>query len=166
MDARAEFLQGGFVGLAVNFDKIGFGDVRGGIGELLGEGAVVGEKEKAFGGVVEAADGIDARGEVTEKLQDGGAAFGVAGGGDVAFRLVEHEIDGRLGGVDGFAVNGDGVGGEVGFGAEFGDDFAVDGDAAGEDEFFGFAARGDAGGGEEFLKAFGHGRRGLVAGSW
>ena len=60
------------------------------------------------------------------------------------------------------AVNGDGVGGEVGFGAEFGDDFAVEGDAAGKDDFLGFAAGGDAGGGEDFLEAVGHERRRIV----
>ena len=162
MDAGAEAFEGAIVGAAADFDEIGFGNVRGGFGELLGESAVVCEEEESFGGVVEAADGIDARGKIAEELHDGGAAFRVAGGGDVAFRFVEHEIDGSLGGLDGFAVDGDGVGGGVGFSAECGDDFAVDGDAAGEDEFFGFAAGGDAGGGEEFLEAFGHGSRELV----
>ena len=40
------------------------------------------------------------------------------------------------------------VGGEVGFGAEFGDDFAVDADLAAEDELLGVAAGGDAGAGD------------------
>ena len=124
-----------------------------GFGEFLSQGAVVGEEEEAFAGVVKAADGIDAFREWAEKLHDGGAAFGIADGGDVAFGLVEHEVDGALGGLDGFAVDEDGVGVGIGFGAEFGDDLAVEGDAAGGDDFFGLAAGSDAGGGEDFLEA-------------
>ena len=55
-----------------------------------------------------------------------------------------------------FAIDGDRVGCRVGFGAEFGDGLAVYCDAAGEDDFFGFAAGGDAGGSENFLET-GHG---------
>ena len=153
VDAGAEAGEGFFVGAAADFDEVFFGDVRAGFGEFLGERAVVGEKEETFAGVVEAADGIDAFGERAEELHDGGAAFGVADGGDVAFGLVKHEVEEALGGLDGFAVNGDGVGVGIGFGAEFGDDLAVEGDAAGGDDFFGFAAGGDAGGGEDFLEA-------------
>jgi len=36
---------------------------------------------------------------------------------------------------------------------------AVEGDAAGGDDFFGFAAGGDAGGGEDFLEAGLHGEK-------
>ena len=157
VDAVAETLEGCFVGASADFDEISFGDVRGGLGELLGEGAIVGEEEKPLAGVVEAADGIDAGGEIAEELHDGGTSFGIVDGGNVAFGFIQHEIDRRLDGLDGFAVNGDGVGVGIGFGAEFGDDLAVDGDAAGGDEFLGFAARGNAGGGEDFLEAFGHG---------
>ena len=51
------------------------------------------------------------------------------------------------------AIDADVVARWVGFCAEFHDDFAVDLDAASEDQFFGFAARGDAGFGEDFLQA-------------
>jgi len=151
VDATAESSEGFFVGAAADFHQIFFGDVGAGFGEFLGEGAVVGEEEEAFAGVVEAAHGIDTFRERAEKLHDGGAAFGIADGGDVAFGLVEHEINRALSGLDGFAVDGDGIGVGIGFGAEFGDDLAVEGDAAGGDDFFGFAAGGDAGGGEDFL---------------
>ena len=114
--------------------------MRAGFGEFLGEGAIVGEEEEAFAGVVEAADGIDAFCKRAEELHDGGAAFGIADGGDVAFGLVEHEIDRALRGLDGFAIDGDGVGIGIGFGAEFGDDLAIERDAAGGDDFFSFAA--------------------------
>ena len=161
VNAVAEALEGFFVGAAADFHQIFFGDVGAGFGEFLREGAIVGEEEEAFAGVVEAANGIDAFGERAEELHDGGAAFRIADGGDVAFGLVEHEIEEALGRLDGFAVDGDGVGVGIGFGAEFGDDLAVEGDAAGGDDFFGFAAGGDAGGGEDFLEAGEHwGRRG------
>ena len=124
----------------------------------MGEGAVVGEEEETFAGVVEAADGIDALGERAEELHDGGTALGITDGCDVAFGFVEHEVEEALGWLDGFAVDGDGVGVGIGFGAEFGDDLAVECNAAGGDDFFGFAARGDAGGGEDFLEALLHWR--------
>lgn len=155
--ASAEAGERFFVGAAVDFDEIFFGDVRAGFGELLGESAVVGEEEEAFAGVIEAADGIDAFGERAEELHDGRAAFGIADSGDVAFGFVQHEIYRALGGLDGFAVNSDGVRVRISFGAEFGDDLAVEGDSAGGDDFFGFAAGGDAGGGEDFLEADEHG---------
>ncbi len=86
----------------------------------------------------------------------GGAAFGIADGGDVAFGFVEHEIEEALGWLDGLAVDADGVGLGIGLGAEFGDDLAVEGDVAGGDDFLGFAAGGDAGGSEDFLEAREH----------
>jgi len=73
---------------------------------------------------------------------------------------VEDEIDVILFGFDEAASGFDFVLGGIGFGAEFGDDDAVDADLAGEDEFFCVAARGDAGVGDDFLKAVKHvGRR-------
>ena len=88
-DAVAEALERLLGGTAANFDVVGLGDVGGGFGELLSEGAVVGEEQQTLAGVVEAADGIEALGLVAEKLHDGGTALGIAGGGDVAFGLVQ-----------------------------------------------------------------------------
>jgi len=105
VDSGAEAGEGFFVGAAADFDEVFFGDVRAGFGEFLGEGAVVGEEEEAFAGVVEAADRVDAFGEWTEELHYGGAAFGIADGGDVAFGFVEHEVDRALSGFDGFVVD-------------------------------------------------------------
>ena len=58
-----------------------------------------------------------------------------------------HEVEERFGLLERFAIDADVVGGGIGFAAEFGDDGPIDGDAAGGEEFFGFAARGDAGSG-------------------
>jgi hypothetical protein len=54
------------------------------------------------------------------------------------------------------AIDTDGVAIGVGLGTLLSDYGAVEGDATGSNDFFGFAARGDAGGGEDFLEAFGH----------
>jgi hypothetical protein len=49
------------------------------------------------------------------------------------------------------AIDLDVVGGEIGLGAEFSNDLAIDGDAALGNQFFRFAARGYSGGGDDFL---------------
>ncbi len=71
--------------------------MRTGLGEFLGEGTIVGHEEQTFAGIVEAANRIDAFGLLGEEIHDGGAAFGIADGGDITFRLVEEEIDEGLG---------------------------------------------------------------------
>jgi hypothetical protein len=82
-------------GGAGDFDEVGFEDAGGGLAELIGEVAVVGHEEQAFGEVVEAANGVEARelgvfAELllgacpAEELHDGGAVLGVVEGGDVA----------------------------------------------------------------------------------
>jgi len=138
-DTVAKALDRLLVGAATDFDEIGFGDVRAGFGQFLCEVAIVGEKQESFAGVVETPNGIDAGIERTEELHDSGAAFGIGNGGDVAFGLVEKEIERALGGFDGLAVDTDVVLIGVGFGAEFGDDLAIYGDAAGGDDLFSFA---------------------------
>lgn len=116
-DAVAKVLDGLFVGLAADFYMVGFGDVGAGFGEFLGQGAVVGEEEKTFAGVVETADGVNAFGKIAEELHDGGATFGIADRGDVAFGFVHQEIDETLRARERLAVDGDGVGGGIGFDA-------------------------------------------------
>jgi len=109
-DAGAQALEGFFVGLAADFDEIGFGDVGAGLGEFLGKGTIVGEEEEAFAGVIESADRVDAFGKIAEEFHDGGAAFGIADGGDVALGFVQQKIDETLRTVEGLAVNANGVG--------------------------------------------------------
>ena len=71
---------------------------------------------------------------LAEQLHDGGAVLGVVERGDVAARLVDHEVLGGLGAVEQLAVDADVVAREVGAGAELGDDLAVDLHAAFEDD--------------------------------
>src|SRR4030095_4400886 len=128
---------------------------RAGFGEFLREVAVVGHEEKAFAGVVETANGIEPFFAIGDKFHDGGAAFGIADRGDVAFRFAEHVVDQLLGALELLAVHADLIGGGIGFLALFGDDDAVYGDAACGDDFFSFAAGGKPGGGGGVLQAAG-----------
>ena len=115
-DAVAELVDRRLGRFAADFDEVGFFDAGGGTGEGVGEVAVVGHEQEAFAGVIEAADGEDALAGF-EEVRDGGAVFGVAGGGDVAFWFVEDVVAGTLGAVEELAVDADVVVGGVGFGA-------------------------------------------------
>jgi len=157
-DAAAEVVDSLRCGRAGDFDEVGLFYSRCCFGELVGEVAVVGHEQQAFRQVIETPDGVEARElhvladglllrVLAEELEDGGAMLGVVCCGDVAARLVDHEVALRLGAVEQLAVDADVVFGGVGAGAEFGDD------AAFEDDLFGLAAAGDAGLGEDFLEA-------------
>ena len=135
-----------------------------GFRKLVGELAVVGHQQQAFAQVVEPADGVEARHVLvlaetlllrvlTEELEYGGSAFGVVGGGDVAARLMEHEVAMGLNALQQLAVDTDVVFAEDGAGAELSDDLAIYFDAAFEDDCFGRAPGRDAGLREDFLQA-------------
>jgi hypothetical protein len=128
-----------------NFHYIRFDDVGGGRCDAMGELAIIGEQQQAFAGIVEAADGEDALLHAAQQVHDGLAAFRIGHGGDALAWFVERDVDVGAGGAQQSAVDFDVVGFDVGFGAEFGDDLAVDHDAALQDHVFGFAAAGDTG---------------------
>jgi hypothetical protein len=132
--------------------KLGPGFKHGG-----GEIAIVGEKDETGIGVVEGADGIDPLGKTAKEIAKGAAALGIGEGGDDFGRFVEEEIDVIFFGFDEAAGGFDLVFGGIGFGAEFGDDDAVDANLARENELRGVAARGDAGVGDYFLETIEHG---------
>lgn len=136
----------------INLRKIGPGFEHGG-----GEIAIVGEKDEAGVGVIEGTDGINAFGKTAQEIAKRAAALGIGEGGNDFGRFVEEEIDVIFFRFDEAAGGFDLVFGGIGFGAEFGDDAAVDANLAGEDELFGVAARGDAGVGDYFLEAVEHG---------
>lgn len=148
-----EFFEGE---AALDLDVIDLRKVAPGFEHGGGEVAIVGEKDEAGVGVVEGTDGIDALGKTAEEIAQGAAAFGVGEGGNDLGRFVEDEIDVIFLGFDEAAGGFDLVFGGIGFGAEFGDDAAVDANLAGEDELLGVAARGDAGVGDDFLEAVEH----------
>ena len=134
-----------------------------GVGDHLGEPAVVGEKQQPLGVDVEPADGDDPRQVVGEPVEHGRAPFRVTGGGDDAARLVQQPEPGALAGGQGLAVDRDAVGfGDVD--RRRGQDLAVEGDAAGLDHRLGVAAGSDAGAGDGLGDALALGRGGLVRG--
>ncbi len=166
-EARAGFLAKTIEFLeretALDLDVINLRKMRPGFEHGGGEIAIVGEKDEAGVGVVEGADGINALGKAAQEIAQGAAALGIGEGGDNFGRFVEEEIDVIFFRFDEAAGGFDLVLGGIGFGAEFGDDDAVDAHLAGEDELLGVAARGDAGVGDYFLEAVEHGGRRLSA---
>jgi len=108
-----------------------------GVGEALGEGAIVGEEEQPFAVEVEASDGVQA-GLVGDEVEDGGSPLRVVARGDDALRFVEEQERTGDAGVDGVAVEVNvATGGDAT--AERGGD-AVDRDASGGDEVLRLAA--------------------------
>ena len=129
--AAFEFADSGGIGRWVNFAEINLAKIVR-AHDAIGEFAVVGEEKEARGVVFEASDGENASGEAAKKIGDGLAAFGIAQSGDDGIGLMQRDVDFRFGvaGADAqeFAGDANVVAGGVGFGAEFGDDAAVDGD--------------------------------------
>jgi hypothetical protein len=157
-DAAAENVQLCFSGLAGNLDKVSFFHARGGLGEAIGELAVVGDNEKALAHVIETANGVEALLHLVEELHHRGAALGVLDRGDEAAGLVENEVAVALGALEQLAVYADVVAAGVGLGAQHGDHLAVDLHAALLDHALGAAAAGDTGSGENLLEALQLGR--------
>lgn len=149
-----EFFEGE---AALDLDVIDLWKIGPGFEDGGGEIAIVGEKDEARIGVIEGADGIDALGKTAKEIAEGAAAFGIGEGGNDFWGFVEEEIDVIFFGFDEAAGGFDLVFGGIGFGAELGDDLAVDAHLAGKNELFGVAARGDAGVGDYFLEAVEHG---------
>ena len=153
-DAGCELCELFFGEVAVDLHHVGLLDVAGGGSDAMRELAVIGEQQQAFAGVVETANREDAFLHATQQMHDGLAAFGVGDGGDHFARLVQRDVDQLLGSLQQLAVHFDVVAGQVGFGAELGEDLPVDADASGLDQFFGFAAAGDTSLRQDFLEAF------------
>ena len=136
----------------VEFHVIGLLNLGRGMGEFLGQVAVVGEEQQTGGVAVEAAYGIDAFfAGVAHQLHHVGAVALVVGSGDVVFGLVEQHID-RFFALQHLVAVAHLIGGHH-LVAHLGHHLAVDGDGTGGDEHVGIAARADAGIGNVFVKA-------------
>jgi hypothetical protein len=144
---------------SLNFDVEELLEIRPVLEHRGSEVAIVGEEDEAAGVVVERADGIDAFGKAAKEIAQGFASLGIGKSGDDFGRFVHEEIHVTALGFDEAAGGFDFVFGGIGLRAEFGDDFAVDANLAGENELLGVPAGSDAGVGDEFLKAFEHGRK-------
>ena len=103
-----------------------------GVQQILRQVAIGGKEQKACGVAVQAAHREEPRKAVArDQLGHARALLRVAHGGEVAGRLVEHQVHGALVELDGHAVDLDMVAVDVDLGAKLGRDLAVDGHAAG-----------------------------------
>jgi hypothetical protein len=132
-------------------DVIFLFETKFGVHDPVRQLAIVGEEQEPFRIAVEPADGIEALGRVDEIHHRPPLAL-VAGGGDVAARLVEHDIATALRAND-FAINSDGVGVGIGLAAKLRDDHTIYGNSAGYDHFLGHASGCDATSGKNALDA-------------
>ena len=118
--------------LPVHECLVGLVDVLAGVQQVLRQVAVGGKEQKARGVAVQAAHREEPRKAVAgDQVRHTGTLLRVAHGGEVAGRLVEHQVHGALVELDGHAVDLDMVAVDVDLGAQFGCDLAVDGHAAG-----------------------------------
>ena len=102
--------------------------------DSVGEIAVIGEQEQAFGVAVEAANRVDALRHVDEFHHRPALAL-VVDRGDKTRRLVEHDDPRPLRPQD-LAIDPDLGGGRVDPGAKFSHDLAIDLDTAGGNQRF------------------------------
>jgi hypothetical protein len=96
-DTAREPAQHGGGGAAADLGLVHFFDLVAGVGEAIGEVAVVGDEEQALGVGVEATGGVEALFDVPQQIEDGGAAAMVYDGGKGAAGLVEEEVPLGLG---------------------------------------------------------------------
>jgi hypothetical protein len=125
------------------------------MGDPLGPVAVGRQQQQPLGVAIEAAHGEQAR-YLRQQVVDGGPALGIVPGGDVAGRLVQHQILVPGGVPDRDAIDRDAVSLEIGARAKLARHLAVDGHAPGHDQLLGGAARGDTGAGQDLLQALFH----------
>jgi hypothetical protein len=130
-------------------------DVAAGMGEGVGEVAVVGDQQEAFAFHVEAAHVEDARPFRGQEVEDGSAVAFVACGANKTLRFVERGGE-LLGGVEDALSGFDDVPG-LDLGGKICDDMAVDPDFSVLDELFDPAAGSEAGGCEKAVETHGTG---------
>ena len=141
---------------AVHERLVGLVDVLAGVQQVLRQVAVGGEEQQARGVAVQAPHREQAWKAVAgDQVGHAGALLRVAHGGEVAGRLVEHQVHGALVELDGHAVDLDVVAVDINFGAQLGRDLAVDGHAAGGHQVLRAATARHAGARQKTLQAHG-----------
>jgi hypothetical protein len=95
--ARTEAVQLFLAWLTAHFDEVSFFHSCCSTRELVGEVAVVGDKQEAFAQVVQASDGVEPLAQLCEELHHGRAPLGIAHRCYEAPGLVEHEVAEALG---------------------------------------------------------------------
>jgi hypothetical protein len=157
--ATTENVQLSLAWLTGDLDQISFFHARGCLGKPVGQIAVVSDHEQPLALVVEAANGIEALLHLVKELHHCGPAFRVLDRGDEALGLVEDEVAQALWTLQQLAVHADVIAARIRLGPQFGDNLAVDLDAALLDHPLGAAAAGHAGSCQDLLQPLQLGRR-------
>jgi hypothetical protein len=145
VNAAAQFVDLLLGGRATHFYLVGLGDVRGCLGELLHEFAVVGQQQQPFARVVEPSDGEHSRVNALKQVENDWPSLRVGDGSDISLGLVERDINVALGSAQQLTVQADFIGARVGLRTQCGGLFSIDADASGSYQLFGLAPRGHAG---------------------
>jgi hypothetical protein len=138
VDSPFESLERFEFDLACDDDRIAFGDLVFGVGQLLGQFAVVGQDDQAGAERIESADWEQAK-LVGDKVDHAQATLGVSIGAQDTFGFVDSEVDGSIL-FEQFAIDADRSGAHVDFDTDLSDDFPVDFDAALFDQFIDMSA--------------------------
>ena len=127
-----------------------------GVQQVLRQITVGGKEQKARGVAVQAAHREEPRKAVARyQVGHAGALLRVAHGGEVAGRLVEHQVHGALVELDRHAVDLDMVTVDIDLGAQLGRDLTVDGHASGGHQVLRAAAARHARARQKALQAHG-----------
>ena len=120
---------------------IGLVDMLAGVQQILRKVAVGGKEQEARGVAVQATHREEPRKAVArDQVGHAGALLRIAHGGEVAGRLIEHQVHGALVELDGHAIDLDMVAVDIDLGAQLGRDLAVDGHASGSHQVLRAAA--------------------------
>ena len=139
---------------AVDGDVVALLNEIAGVGDAVGELAVVGQDQEAGAVEVEPADAVQPRlRRVLDEVDRARAPLGIAVGADGSARLEEHDVDMLLRPAQRTPVDLDLVDGRVDPGRQPVDDLAVDGHGARKHEFLALAAGGDTRVGHHPLQA-------------
>ena len=152
-DALRQLVEDLSPGLSGDDDAVDLLDAELGVGELVGEFAVIGQEQEAHALLVETAHRVDALGDLGQEVDDAGFARGVVVRRDIAFRLVDREVDQPLA-LNSLAIDIDARLVGIDTGSEFADDLSVDRHAPLGDQFFASPARADSGVRQDFLEPF------------
>jgi hypothetical protein len=164
-DAFDELVEDFPGGRAGYHDPVQLFDAVAGVGQLVGQVAVVGQKHQADAHLVEPADRVDPLGDLGQEVEDPRAARGVVVGRDVPFGFVDCEVD-RTFDLHLLPVDRHRRFGRVDLGAQLANHLAAGRDAPLEDQLLAGPPRPDARMGENFLKSLRTRRVGRAGAGW
>jgi hypothetical protein len=138
---------------AAHLYLVGLWDVRGCLGELLHEFAVVGQQQQPFARVVQPSDREHSCVNAFKQVENDWSALRVGDGSDISLGLVERNINVALRSAEQLTVQADFIGARVGLRTQCGGLFSIDADASGSYQLFSLASRGHAGRRENLLQS-------------